>query len=63
MLSQQELIKRIQAIQADTSLSDAEKATARQDLMTGKWKEKMAASTEEAEGAKGGWRFPPLPAV
>lgn len=46
------------AINNDPSLSDAEKAQARQDLMTGKWKDKVSASaasedakTDAAKGA------------
>ena len=55
-LSQQELMQRIMAINKDDSLTDAEKGQARQDLMSGKWKEKLAAQ-EEAEGGKGErWR-------
>jgi E3 ubiquitin-protein ligase UHRF1 len=50
-LSQQELVKRIMAINQDPSLSDAEKAAARQDLMSGKWKEKVAPS-EDTDAAK-----------
>ncbi|EFN57966.1 hypothetical protein CHLNCDRAFT_20354 [Chlorella variabilis] len=48
MLSQHELLKRIMEINKDPSLSDAEKASARQDLMSGKWK----ASEEDKETAK-----------
>ncbi|KAL4443565.1 hypothetical protein ABPG75_011302 [Micractinium tetrahymenae] len=48
-LSQQELLKRIMEINKDPNLSDAEKAVARQDLMSGKWKEKLAASTDDTE--------------
>lgn len=48
-LSQQELLKRIMEINKDPNLSDAEKAVARQDLMSGKWKEKLAASAEDTE--------------
>jgi len=36
-MDQQELMKRIMEIQKDPKLSDAEKATKRQELMTGKW--------------------------
>lgn len=46
-LSQQELLKRIMEINKDPNLSDAEKAAARQDLMSGKWKEKLAPSSED----------------
>lgn len=48
-LSQQELLKRIMEINKDTSLSDAEKAAARQDLMSGKWKQKLAASSDDTD--------------
>lgn len=53
-LSQQELLKRIMEINKDPNLSDAEKAAARQDLMSGKWKEKLAPSSEDtAKQGKG----------
>jgi len=68
-LSQQELLKRIREINKDPCLSDAEKAAARQDLMSGKWKEKVAPS-EDTEGTKSKSerrrppaRFPPLNAA
>ncbi|KAL4447318.1 hypothetical protein ABPG77_007351 [Micractinium sp. CCAP 211/92] len=53
-LSQQELLKRIMEINKDPNLSDAEKAAARQDLMSGKWKAKVAPSTEDTEEGKEG---------
>lgn len=59
-LSQQELLKGIMAINNDASLSDAEKAAARQDLMAGKWRAKVGdADTKtggdtESKGTKGG---------
>lgn len=52
-LSQQELLKRIMEINKNPDLSDEEKAKARQDLMSGKWKEKVEASSEDTEGTKG----------
>lgn len=59
-LSQQELVKRIMAINQDPSLSDAEKAAARQDLMSGKWKEKVAAAEDtDATKSKSERRRPP----
>lgn len=57
-LSQQELLKRIMEINKDPNLSDAEKAAARQDLMSGKWKAKVAPSTEDTEAGKGKRRLP-----
>lgn len=50
-------MKRILEINKDPNLTDAEKAAARQDLMTGKWKEKIAASSEDADAAKGALRL------
>ena len=60
-LSQQELVKRIMAINQDPTLSDAEKAAARQDLMSGKWKEKVAPSEDtDATKSKSERRRPPV---
>ena len=53
-LPQQELLKRIMAINNDASLSDAEKAQARQDLMSGKWKQDKAGGSEDTKGTDGG---------
>ncbi|PSC72511.1 E3 ubiquitin-ligase ORTHRUS 2-like [Micractinium conductrix] len=49
-LSQQELMKKIMEITKDPTLSDAEKAIERQNLMSGKWKQ--APSSEDATDAK-----------
>ena len=53
MLSQQELLKRIMEINKDASLTDAEKASARQDLMSGKWAQEKPAAPAEGEDDKG----------
>jgi len=52
-LSQQELLKRIMEINKDPDMSDEAKAKARQDLMSGKWKQQVEASSEDTDGAKG----------
>lgn len=55
MLPQAELLARIREIQGDASLSDAEKAQRRQDLMSGKWSAKPSEDNKEnskkADGA------------
>ena len=62
-MDQKELLKRIMEINKDESLSDAQKATARQDLMSGKWKQQEPETTQASKGEHGsehGTRLPLL---
>lgn len=52
-MDQKELLKRIMEINKDESLSDAQKATARQDLMSGKWKQQEPETTQASKEDKG----------
>jgi hypothetical protein len=54
MLSQQELMKRIMEINKDASLNEDQKASARQDLMSGKWK--LSEEDKEAAAKGKSWR-------
>ncbi|KAK9812690.1 hypothetical protein WJX72_002129 [[Myrmecia] bisecta] len=54
-----ELRKKIMAIQMDASLSDAEKAVKRQELMSGAWKQPQ--KTEDADEDKGKGKAPAAP--
>jgi len=50
-MDQKELMAKIMAIQRDPSLTDAEKASRRQQLMAGKWV--TPAADANSNGAKG----------
>lgn len=54
-MDEAELRKRITQIQLDQSLSDAEKAKKRQELLSGRWSQPAAKETDEA--ATGTSRF------
>lgn len=51
-LQQMEMRRRIFKIMSDTTMSEAEKAQARQDVMSGKWADK----DEEKKKDNGAWR-------
>lgn len=46
------LLAKIREIQSDTTLSDAEKAKKRQELMSGKWAAKQSSEEENKEPNK-----------
>lgn len=54
--AQMELRKRIMKIMMDTSLSDAEKARRRQDLMSGKWTDDDTPGEQQTWQPKGMWQ-------
>ena len=53
VMDQADLHKKIIAIQLDQSLTDAQKAQKRQDLMSGKWKQVVVEELEDKDGGKG----------
>ena len=62
--AQAEMRRKIVAITFDTTLTEAEKAKKRQELMSGLWAKKPdPANTGKGDGAKGGAGEPPLQAL
>ena len=54
-MDEAELRKRITQIQLDQSLSDAEKAKKRQELLSGRWNQPAAKDTEDAATGRFGF--------